>query len=60
MFFENIDFLEFPGISTLSCTRFLASQEVGNPCAGAHTIDFQLGKRPKSVGWMVWTGRLSE
>ena len=53
----------FPGFSwnfTLSCTRFLASQEAGNPCAGGHTIDFQVGIRPKSVGWMVWTGRVSK
>ena len=56
MFFENIDFLELQEKEILSYTRFLASQEVGNPCAGAHTIDFQVGIRPKSVGWMVWTG----
>ena len=53
----------FPGFSwnfTLPCTCFLASQEAGNPCAGGHTIDFQVGIRPKFVGWMVWTGWVSE
>ena len=28
---------------------FEESQEAGNPCAGGHTIDFQVGIRPKSV-----------
>ena len=54
--FTNSDFLELQEIANLSCTRFLASKEAGNPCVGAHTIDFQVGIRPKSVGWMVWTG----
>ena len=40
-----------------SCTRFLAFQEVENSCVGGAIINIQLGKRPKSVGWMVWTGR---
>ena len=26
---------------------------LGNPCAGANTIDIQVGIGPKSVGWMV-------
>ena len=54
--FTNSDFLELQEIATLSCTRFLASQEAGNPGAGGHTIDNQVGIRPKSVGWMVWIG----
>ena len=36
--------------------RFLAFQEAENSCAGAPNLDLQLGKRPKSVGWMAWTG----
>ena len=60
MYFENIDFLEFHGVSTLSCAHFLAFQEGENSFAGAANIEIQLGKRPKSVGWMVWTGRLFE
>ena len=28
-----------------------------NSCAGGPNIDFQLGKRPKSVGWTVWTAQ---
>ena len=58
--FTNSDFLDFQEISTLSCIRFLAVQEGENSCAGAPTIEFQLGKRPKSVGWMVWTGQVFE
>ena len=50
MFFENTDFLELQEKETLSCTRFLAAQEAGNPGAGGHTIDNQVGIRPKSVG----------
>ena len=46
-------FLELQEIATLSCTRFLASQEAENPCAGEPTIDFQVDIRPKSVGSMV-------
>ena len=45
---------------TISCTRFLSFQEGENSCAGGPNKDFQLGKRPKSLGWMVWTGRLFE
>ena len=53
----------FPWFSwnfTISCTHFLAFQGGENSCPGAPNIDFQLGKRPKSVGWMVWTGRVFE
>ena len=33
------------------------SQKAEIFCASGHWIDIQLGKRVKSVGWIVWTGR---
>ena len=54
---QNVQFLI---ILPLNFRALKWSQEGENSCAGGPNIDIQLGKRPKSVGWMVWTGRLFE
>ena len=41
----NSDFLEFQETLTLSCTRFLASQEAENSCADSPYRDLQESKR---------------